>query len=479
MTAIEITNQTEGVAPHWMTLLGASETGNRDYVPRIEGKIPEELSGSLFRNGPGLFETGGIDIEHVLDGDGLVQRLSFRNGKIRYQNNFVETDKLIAERQAGKRVASTWSTRKSSNPLANLGGNVTSSQAGVTIYPIHGHVLARDELGPTYEIDPETLATIGKINLPDDMNTSGMKAHSKIDSQTNDWILAGTRYGPKMKIDVTIYEETLTLKHQFSIDAPRQVYIHDFVVSENYLIFVLHPCYISPVPFLAGFQSFMDGFKWRPDEGNSIVVVSKDGNDVRHFDAPASFMWHSLNAFEKAGTLVVDFVGYDEPDHFIGDRPLLKTLMKGELGKAQCPGTIRRYEMDMDRGVLNETIVDDANHEFPMLDGRVAGQEHRNGYFAHSGLGAFNTGLKRLDYQKGKIDAFDFGATTQVGEPVFIDKPDASQDDGWLISQCLDAEECRTFFALFDASKIADGPIAKIKLGHHVPISFHGSWMAN
>jgi all-trans-8'-apo-beta-carotenal 15,15'-oxygenase len=479
MSVIEISNKTAGAAPKWMTLLGKSESGNRDYVPIIEGNIPEELAGSLFRNGPGLFETGGIGIEHVLDGDGLVQRLSIDNGKVRYQNRFVETDKLKAERKSGKRVDSTWSTRKSSNPLANLGGNVTSSQAGVTVYPVHGHILARDELGPSYELDPQTLATIGTIDLPTGFETSGVKAHSKIDPKTDDWIVAGTRYGPKMKIDVAIYESGLKLKTQFSIDAPRQVYIHDFVVSENYLIFVLHPCYISPVPFLMGIQSFMDGFKWRPSDGNSIVVVSKDGSDVRHFDAPASFMWHSLNAFEKGGVLVVDFVGYDDPDHFIGDRPLLRTLMQGKLGKAQCHGTIRRYEIDLNGCKLDETILDGANHEFPMLDGRLTTQEHRYGYFAYSGLGAFNTGLKRFDYQTGTVDAFDFGSATQVGEPVFIEKPGSGLDDGWLISQCLDGESKRTFFAMFNASRIADGPVAQIELEHHVPISFHGSWIAS
>ena len=479
MSNIAITSQSDGAAPHWMTLLGASEAGNRNYAPIVEGAVPEDITGSLFRNGPGLFKTGGVDIQHVLDGDGLVQRLSFDQGRVHYQNRFVETDKLIEERRQGRRVTSTWTTRKSPNPLASLGGNVTMSQAGVTVYPVHGHVLARDELGPSYEIDPETLETIGKVDLPEGMEASGVKAHSKIDPKTNDWITAGTRYGPKMKIDVAIYGEALSLKRQFTIDAPRQVYIHDFAVSENYLIFVLHPCYISPLPFLLGLKSFTDGFKWRGEDGNSVVVVSKDGNDVYHFDAPAAFMWHALNAFEQGGKLIVDFVGYDDPDHFIGDRPLLKTLMKGQLGKAQSAGMIRRYDIDIKGGTLGETIVDTANHEFPMMDGRLSGQQHRIGYFACGGIGAFNTGLKRLDYKYGNSDVFDFGPTIQVGEPVFVEKPGGDLDEGWLIAQCLDGRTEQTCFAMFDAGHISDGPIAKIKLDHHVPISFHGSWMAD
>ena len=47
-----------GPAPQWMTLLGATEEGGRDYAPEVEGAIPEGLRGSLYRNGPGRFERG-------------------------------------------------------------------------------------------------------------------------------------------------------------------------------------------------------------------------------------------------------------------------------------------------------------------------------------------------------------------------------------------------------------------------------------
>jgi carotenoid cleavage dioxygenase-like enzyme len=33
-----------------------SENGGRDKAPEVQGKIPHELKGSLYRNGSGLFE---------------------------------------------------------------------------------------------------------------------------------------------------------------------------------------------------------------------------------------------------------------------------------------------------------------------------------------------------------------------------------------------------------------------------------------
>ena len=81
-------------------LLGVSERGGRNETPEIEGKIPSELKGSLYRNGPGLFERGELRKPHLLDGDGLVQRLSFTDGTAHYQNAFVRTPKFIAEEKA-------------------------------------------------------------------------------------------------------------------------------------------------------------------------------------------------------------------------------------------------------------------------------------------------------------------------------------------------------------------------------------------
>src|SRR6185369_7029134 len=109
-----------GQAPEWLTLLGRSEQGGRDEAPRVEGQIPAGLEGSLYRNGPGLFERGGVRKPHLLDGDGLVQRLSFRDGRVRYQNRFVGTRKLAAEEAAGRYLYATWSKRAPGGILGHL-----------------------------------------------------------------------------------------------------------------------------------------------------------------------------------------------------------------------------------------------------------------------------------------------------------------------------------------------------------------------
>jgi all-trans-8'-apo-beta-carotenal 15,15'-oxygenase len=113
-----------------------------------------------------------------------------------------------------------------------------------------------------------------------------------------------------------------------------------------------------------------------------------------------------------------------------------------------------------------------------MIDPRAALQKHAIGYFTF-GRGPISSGVKRVDYRSGAAQTFDFGPNVATGEPVFAAKPDGSNDDGWLIVQCLDGSTERAFFALFNAGRLDAGPIARIHLPHHLPLSFHGWWKAD
>jgi carotenoid cleavage dioxygenase-like enzyme len=78
--------------------------------------------------------------------------------------------------------------------------------------------------------------------------------------------------------------------------------------------------------------------------------------------------------------------------------------------------------------------------------------------------------------ESGRSSRFDFGETSVAGEPVFAARPGGGPDDGWLITQVLDGATEKSCFAVFDAARVADGPLVKLRLPHHLPISFHGWW---
>jgi len=55
------------------------------WIDDVEGQIPPELQGTLFRNGPGLLEVNGQRIHHPFDGDGMISAIAFRDGRAHFQ----------------------------------------------------------------------------------------------------------------------------------------------------------------------------------------------------------------------------------------------------------------------------------------------------------------------------------------------------------------------------------------------------------
>nr|MBA3301397.1 carotenoid oxygenase family protein [Thermoleophilaceae bacterium] len=59
------------------------------------------------------------------------------------------------------------------------------------------------------------------------------------------------------------------------------------------------------------------------------------------------------------------------------------------------------------------------------------------------------------------------------GEPVFVAEPGAAgEDDGVVLSVVLDAERETSFLLTLDARDLSE--IARARVPHHVPFSFHG-----
>jgi hypothetical protein len=72
------------------------------WIEDIEGEIPHELNGTLFRNGPGLLDVNGRRITHPFDGDGMICAIAFSQGCAHFRNRFVRTEEYCAEQKAGR-----------------------------------------------------------------------------------------------------------------------------------------------------------------------------------------------------------------------------------------------------------------------------------------------------------------------------------------------------------------------------------------
>ena len=74
-----------------------------DYpIEDIEGEIPAELRGTLYRNVPAMLDVNGQRLHHPFDADGNICAISFDRGKAHFRNRYVRTEGYLAEQQAGK-----------------------------------------------------------------------------------------------------------------------------------------------------------------------------------------------------------------------------------------------------------------------------------------------------------------------------------------------------------------------------------------
>ena len=67
---------------------------------KVEGELPRELNGTLYRNGPNpQFDSPGA---HWFVGDGMLHAFHLENGRASYRNRWVRTPKWQAEHDAGR-----------------------------------------------------------------------------------------------------------------------------------------------------------------------------------------------------------------------------------------------------------------------------------------------------------------------------------------------------------------------------------------
>src|SRR5450631_375057 len=69
---------------------------------RVEGTLPAELRGTLYRTGRSLFSRFGKPYGHLFDGDGAVTAIQFANGRALGAAKLVQTKGLVRERRAGR-----------------------------------------------------------------------------------------------------------------------------------------------------------------------------------------------------------------------------------------------------------------------------------------------------------------------------------------------------------------------------------------
>jgi all-trans-8'-apo-beta-carotenal 15,15'-oxygenase len=178
------------------------------------------------------------------------------------------------------------------------------------------------------------------------------------------------------------------------------------------------------------------------------------------------------------GGVLADFVGYDNPDHLVGPTAVANTVMTGRKGVFRTPGQLWRYRINPAEKRVARELLAAGNFEWPRIDERQRCRAHRFVYLCAANPGEFFwSAIERHDVQSGRRSRYDFGAGSYCTEPVFAPRPGSfGEESGWVLTEVYDSRTRKSFLAVFDAEQLADGPLARVMLRHHVPFSYHGWW---
>jgi all-trans-8'-apo-beta-carotenal 15,15'-oxygenase len=452
--------------------------GEKRYRARVDGRLPPGLSGSLYRNGPGLYDRAGIRKRAVVDGDGMVRHYHFEEGRVTFQNRFVRTPKFVEESSAGSFLYDTWTTELPGAPEPLNGHN-----AGVTPVVHDGKLYAFDEMAEPFLLDRNTLETIGPATSFSDPGWD-FKAHTRKDPLRNEWVCFANRYHPGgVAAAHHVFDASGDRIHSRAIDLPLPGYMHDFFVTEDWIIYYNQPALLQPDQIDA--VGFAPSLAWVPEAGTHLVIVPRRGDGAAIIiETEARWMWHAINAFQQGGEIVADYIGYDTPDHFLfgeeGADPAFYAWMEGREGDFAHPGKVRRMVIDPAAGTVRHEVLLEGNNEFPVVNRAVNGRRHRHTYFIQAGGDSqwWDT-LVALDTQSGLSRSYRFGAGHFLSEPIYAPDPRETRPDrdaGWLLVPVYEQERAASSLAVFRVGAIEDGPIAAIRLEDHDPWVFHGYW---
>lgn len=443
----------------------ADERDDRDL--EIVGELPGALQGMFLRNGPNAqFAPRGK--YHPFDGDGMLHAVYLEDGTARYRNRWVESKGLAFERVAGEALfggLANFTTMPPPEVMAEAG--FIKNTANTHTIRHGGKFLALLEASPPTEFTRD-LDTVGEWDF-DGRLTGSFTAHPKIDPVSGEMIFFG--YGPfppYLRAHVVAADGTLI--HSADIELPRPIMMHDFAVTEHYIVFLDSPAIFDGEAMAAGGPLM----RWAPEHGTRIGVMPRMGTnaDVRWFEIENQYVVHFFNAWDDGTTLEIRAPRFSSmPGAFEFDDPT------GQ--EAPMPW---RWTIDLATGTIRDEQTDDRGGEFPRVNDALATRPTRYHYNCLARTWEFEFefhGVVKYDAQTGASQEYFYADSEVSGEHVFAADPDGTaEDDGWLMSMVTDRASDASHLAILDARDVAAGPIARIKIPRRVPLGFHANWYA-
>jgi all-trans-8'-apo-beta-carotenal 15,15'-oxygenase len=453
-------------------------------LPIVEGALPGDLRGTLFRNGPGRLEVYGQRYNHLFDGDGHLHRFGFTDRGLTHRNRYVRTREFLEEEAARKILHRSFGTNIPGGLTRNLLRTRFKNAANTSILWHGGRLHALWEGGWPHRIDPLTLDTLARDDLGGLLRGDTLadrilrgaelpySAHPRLDPVTGELFNFGVSGGPTPTLH--LYRQDahgVGLLHERTT-LPAMGHIHDFTLTSRYRVFFFTPATFDVPRALLGLAAPAETLRPQGD-ATQILLFPRRGTQARIIKARPCFAYHFANAFDDGDHVVVDAARMDSV-------PPTETISRMLAGQSfdYPPPYLTRYTIDVRTGHVDERRLTDHAGDLPTINPARSARAHRHIWSIarpQARQQPYSTGILKVD-TAGPTSIFrDFGQYL-TGEPVFVPRPNSTaEDDGWLLSMCYDAQHHTGELLILDAADLHT--VARARMPIPTPLGFHGIWV--
>jgi carotenoid cleavage dioxygenase-like enzyme len=415
----------------------------------VSGSLPDALCGRYLRNGPNPVTAPEPSSYHWFSGDGMVHGIRIRDGRAEwYRNRFVRSRTVAAALEDSINpgpIHADWDFAANTNVIGFAGRTLAIVEAGPLPYEL------------SYNLD-----TIG----PSDFGGSlpgGYTAHPKCDPSTGELHAVSYFWGWGNVVQYSVIDTGGKVCKLVNVEVGGPVSIHDMSLTERFAI-------IYDLPLVFDLEEATGGsgfpYRWDPGYRSRIGLLPRGGvaDDVSWFDVEPCYVFHPMNAYDDGTRVVIDVVRYE------------RIFDANRLAPDEVPPTLDRWTIDLVGGRVLEERLDDRSQEFPRVDERLVGRRNRFGYTC-TDL-EHESALVKHDLDRRMSEIRPLPSRGGSFEPVFVPaRPDAAEDDGWVLSLVYDADRDGSDLLVVNAADFTGEPQAVVHLPRRVPFGFHGNWV--
>jgi carotenoid cleavage dioxygenase len=456
----------------------------------VIGKIPADLNGAFVRVGGEFLYPPKFPDDAALNSDGYVSSFRFRNGAVSFHGKWVKTHRyqkqVAAQRQLYGYYRNPYtdddSVKDPKHPNLRTVSNTSPIAHG-------GKLFTLKEDGLPHQINPNTLDTIGPYDFGGQWKSETFTAHPKIDPVSGEMIAFGYEATGLATDDIFVYtlDKTGQVKREVRIKQPYVSIIHDMAVTQKHIL----------LPF-GGYVTGMDRLKagkihwgWDQTKPSMIGVLPRDGEakDVRWFKGPERCMMHTFNAYTE-GNKIILYAPFWDSNFF----PFFPPVDGSPWNRDKAKAFVRRITLDLNS--KSDTWKEEILWPFPIVDlGRVDTRfmtlNNRYGFTGYTDAtkpfdakragnigGRVTNCYGRFDFSNGKLDTYFAGDTHSLQECCFVPRnKNAAEGDGYLIGVASNYAEMRSELVIADATRLAEGDVARVILPFRCSSQVHGIWV--